>query len=210
MSPIKNAYKKNFDQKTYKKLQPAKSGLYADINGVYLTGFLYFEGNEEWALIESGSASTNGVFKYSACKDLFSQADVCYSHRAMINDETQWGMACYYVRLNHVDPKTFKYIKPIQKVKKYQSDGFYFRDKNHTYYLSDDQDSMFRMQSRSPATLIVQDVFAHDDKHAYFKGRKITKSDGASFRKLDGRYRYEDNNFIYENDNWTRVKITTK
>ena len=68
MSETKNAYKKNFNQKTYKKLYPVKSGLYADMNGVYLTGFKNFEGNEEWKLVESGNASTKQVFEYSACK----------------------------------------------------------------------------------------------------------------------------------------------
>ena len=206
---FENAYKKNFDSDSFKEIRPVRTGLYRDKSGVYLSGFFNNEGEDAWKEVEAGTASLKSVFKYSRCKELFTEADTVYSHKAMINEDSLWGMACYYTPLNGADPKSFKHIRP--KYKSVEDDGgWYFRDTNHVYFLNYDQDVIFKVKTKSPSSFIVYDTFAQDDKHAFFMGKKISKSDSASFRKRDGHYCYEDANFLYENDNWRRVKITPK
>ena len=204
-----NPYKKHFDEETFRELRPAGSGIYADRSGVYLTGTRFWEG-DEWEDVENGTASVGGVFKFSKCKDLFDETDVIYSHKVIIEEDRLWGMANYYVRLRKVDPKNFKHIKPLDKFS-YDLDGYYFRDADAVYYLNGDQDTMLKVNSRSPHLFVVHGAFAHDDKKAYFLGKRIAQSDGASFRKSgESIYLFEDDKRYFENDNWSRVVVKTK
>ena len=204
-----NAYKKNFDPDTFKEIRPVRTGLYRDKSGVYLSGFFNCEGEDAWKEVEAGTASLKSVFKYSKCKELFTEANTVYSHRAMINEDSLWGIACCYAPLNGADSKSFKHIRPNRK-RVSDHDGDYFRDAKHVYFLNGDKDVIFKVKTKSPSSFIVHDTFAQDDKYAFFMGKKIPKSNAVSFRKRDGHYCYEDAEFIYENDNWHRVNITPK
>ena len=110
MTKSKNAFFKNFDAATFKACRPAASGIIKDKHGVYITGNQFFEG-DVWSDVQQGKMSTNSVFRFSLCKSLFTIDDLQFSHTSMINEETRWGMACYFVKLAGVDPNTFRFIK---------------------------------------------------------------------------------------------------
>ena len=133
MPKTENAYKKNFDQDSFREVRPAAAGIVADKHGVYLTGFLFFEG-EIWSDVESNRVSLKSVFKLSKSKVLIAESEIRYSHKAIINEDSNWGMACYYVKLDGVDSASFKYIKPTTKGNT-ERDGYYFRDKSNACLL---------------------------------------------------------------------------
>lgn len=204
MPKTETAYKKNFDQDSFREVRPAAAGIISDKNGVYLTGFLFFEG-EIWSDVESNSVSLKKVFKLSKCKGLIDESEIRYSHKAIINEDSNWGMACYYVKLDGVDPASFKYIKPSTKGNS-DKDGYYFRDNSNAFYLDADKEIIFPINCASSETLVAIDVMAVDSKHAFFKGKRIAKSDARSFRKLD-TCTYADARHRYENENWSRLNI---
>ena len=207
MSKSKNAYLKNFDAASFKTCRPATAGIVKDKSGVYMTGAQFFEG-DLWRDVEQGKVSTKSVFRFPMCKSLFTNDDLQYSHKTIINEESQWGMACYFVKLAGADPKTFRFLK--QKEERLSDyDGYYFSDKNSVYFLHGEKLYIFKVKSNSPGTFMVHDSFAQDEKSVFFLGKKVAKADPDSFHRVKDQV-YEDDQFIYENDNWSRVLTSKK
>lgn len=218
MPKYENYFLRTLDQSSAKELRPKYSGLYKDTYGVYLSGSHGFRGDSWKKADEDGAHTVDNAFTFSKCKNLFSQEDLRYSHIAAVNQEAAdanmeelWGTVCYLAKLPDVDPKTFRYVRPLRKRLQHSVDGYYFRDKNSVYYCSDTGNFMFKVQCQNPKSFVSHCAFAHDDNHAFFMGRKIPNSDGKSFRKIDSPreydYCYADDNFKYENENWVRVRI---